>query len=39
MTSLTLPIEPLADFFLNSILEVFGFLLHSKVQPNLTVLQ
>lgn len=39
MTSLTLPIEPLVDFFLNSILEAFCFLLHSKVEPNLAVLQ
>lgn len=39
MTSLTLAGEPVVDFFPNSILKSFCFLLHSKVQSHLTVLQ
>ena len=42
MTSLTLPVVDLvslADFILDSILENFCFLLHSKVQSDLTVLR
>jgi len=39
MTSLTLTIVPLVDFFLDSILEGFCFLLQSKVQSGLTVLR
>lgn len=39
MTSLTLPGDPLVDFFPNGILEGFCFLLLSKVQSYLTVLQ
>lgn len=38
MTSLTLTVVSLVDFLLDSILEGVCFLLHRKVQPDLTIL-